>query len=399
MGVLIRKQKGGLALTGIARLSVICLVIALASSSIDTIWSVYLDSFFHNAAIVGFFSSILTLIAFVFFFLFIPLVEKSNKSKLLAYSLLLLVIFYLLFAINTSFYLFIILAIALTAINTLKITNFGIIVRDKSKENQLSRNEGLVYSFLNVAWFLGPLIAGFVANKFGIKNVFVLAAIFMFIAFWLFTISKIKDSNIKKKTDTNLIRNCISFFKDKKRTHSYIISSAANLWLVLIYLFMPLLIVRSGLNNLWIGYFLAASVIPLIMFNYHFAKLAGKYGFRKIFKIGFLILALSALSCFFISNIYLIFVILILSGLGFAMLEPTIEAYFFDVTNHEEECRYYGPYNTSIETGLFIGKIIPSIMLLFLPFKFIFLFFSLIMFVIFLLCFKIKNVIEQRKHR
>ena len=68
----------------------------------------------------------------------------------------------------------------------------GIIVKDKSGKRQLSRNEGLIYTFSNIAWIIGPLIAGYISNKFGFNLIFTLAAIFLFIAFLLFKLSKIK---------------------------------------------------------------------------------------------------------------------------------------------------------------------------------------------------------------
>ncbi len=56
---------------------------------------------------------------------------------------------------------------------------------------------------------------------------------------------------------------------------------------------------------------------------------------------------------------------------------------------------FYGPYNTRINVNNFIGKMLPAVLLLFLPFKFIFLLFSLFMFIMFLLCFKVKDIIEK----
>ena len=63
----------------------------------------------------------------------------------------------------------------------------------------------------------------------------------------------------------------------------------------------------------------------------------------------------------------------------------------------KEDCRFYGPYNTTIEVNHFIGKILASSLLLFLPFKFIFLLFSLFMFLMFLISCKIKNIIKFKR--
>ncbi|MBU4308752.1 MAG: MFS transporter [Nanoarchaeota archaeon] len=397
MGVLIGKQRGEKVFTRMGKLAIIGFLVAIALALIDTIWAVYMDSFVHSEAIVGFISAALTLIAIVSCFVLVPIIEKYKKSSLFFWSLILFGITYLLFAINTKFYIFVILAFFLTIFYILRMNSYGIIVKDKSTKTQLSKNEGLIYTFMNLAWVIGPLIAGYLANAYGINLIFLVSAIFVFLSALAFKVSKINDVNIKKKLDKNIFKNTKEFFKNKNRVLSYFISGAVNCWWVLIYLFMPMHIIRTGLNNLWIGYFLFAVAVPLVLFEYKFSKLAGKKGFRKIFKTGFGILALISLFCFFISNIYLVLLLLALASIGMAMLESTTEAYFFDIINKKQECKYYGPYNTGIDVCQFIGKILASVVLIFLPFNYIFLLFGALMFLMFLLSFKIKNVIENRK--
>ena len=397
MGILIKKHRGVPAFTGIAKLAVIGFLVAISSSFIDTIWSIYLDSFLHSEVIVGFLSAGLTLVSLLSYLIFIPLIEKTNKSKMYFYSLLFFGIAYILFAINTKFYIFIILALIITILSTFRITSYGIIVKDKSQESQLSRNEGLVFTFSNIAWVVGPLIAGYIAEKYNVNIVFVLSAVFVLLALFLFRISNIRDANIKKKTDKNMIKNLIDFFKDKDRVIAYFTSGGMCLWWILIYLFMPLHIIRSGLDNLWVGYFLFAVAVPLILTEYKFSKLAGKWGFKKIFKTGFALIGILSFICFFIGNIYLLLGVLVLASFGMAMLEPTTEAYFFDISKKKEDCRFYGPYNTAIDTNHFVGKVSASVLLIFLPFKYLFLLFGFFMFIMYLLSFKVKNVIENRR--
>lgn len=396
MGVLLRKQKG-FVFTGIAKLAIILFISTFSFAFIDTIWAVYINSFVHSASLVGFISAFLTLISFFSFFFIIPLIEKSNKSKIYSYTLLLFAITYILFAINQKFYFFVILAFIATILHTLRITSFGIIVRDKSYEKNLSRNEGLMYTFMNVSWVIGPLLAGFISEKYGINLVFVLSAVFVFLAFFLFKLSKIKDANIKKKADTKTIKNFIDFFKNKNRVLAYIFGGGVNFWWSFIYLFMPLFIISNGLHIRWVGYFLFAVAFPLILLEYIFSKLAGKIGFKKIFKIGFFIPFFFALLCFFIGNVYLILLFLVLASVGLAMLEASTEAYFFDVLKKKEVLRFYAPYNTTIDLNNFISRIASATLLIFLPFKYLFLFFSIIMFLFFLVSFKTKNIIEAKR--
>lgn len=398
MGVLIRKQKGMPALTVMARLSLIGLIISLSAAFIDTIWAVYMDSFVNSEVIVGFISAGLTLIAFFSYFFFVPLIEKTNKSKIFSYSLFLFAVTYLLFAINKNFYIFIVLAAILTLLYTFRITSFGIIIRDKSSKSQLSRNEGLVYTFVNFAWVVGPLIAGYLSEMYGISLIFVLSSIFMFIAFFFSKFSNIKDANIKKKIDNNIVKNFKDFFKDKQRIIAYILSGGVNVWWILIYLFMPMHIIRSGLHVSWLGYFLFAVAVPLVLTECKFANIAGKVGFKKIFKTGFILVSIISLICFFVGNLYVILGLLVLASFGVAMLEPTTEAYFFDILKKkEDECRFYGPYNTTIDVHSFIAKVCASFILIFFPFKLLFLMFSGFMFAFFLLSYKVKDIIEKNR--
>jgi len=397
MGFLLRKQKG-LIFTGIARLAIISFVASIAFAFIDSIWAVYLDSFVNSASIVGFISAGLTVVSFISYFYFIPLIEKSSKSKIYFYSMIGFFIAYVLFAINKNFYFVIVLAFIATILHTLRLTSFGIIVSDKSSERNLSRNEGLMYTFANVAWVVGPLIAGWISEYYGINLVFSLSAIFIFIALFLFKISRVDDVNIKPKADESMIKNFISFFKDKERRIAYLLGGGVNFWWALIYIFIPIFIIRQGLGIRWVGYFLFAVAVPLVAFGYVFSKLAGTVGFRKIFKIGFLIPAILVFICFFVSNPYIILGLLVFASIGLAMLEATTEAYFFDILgNKKNRTKFYGPYNTTIDVNYFVGKLLSAVILLFLPFKFLFLFFAIMMFSFFLLCFKIKNVIEGRR--
>ncbi|MCF7910727.1 MFS transporter [Candidatus Pacearchaeota archaeon] len=397
MVVLTRKERGIIKPDIITKLFTISFLTSISSALVSTIWAVYLYSFIHSQVWVGFFSAFLTIISFVSYFFFIPLIQKTGKSKLFSYSLLLFFITYIALAFNTNFFLFLFLAIAITLIFTLRITSFGIIVKDKSKKNNLSKNEGLIYSFTNLAYVIGPIIAGYLANKYGFSIVFLISAISILLGLIIFKISGIKDVNIDKKPINNIKKNFFDFFKNKTRVIAYILGGGINFWWSFIYLFIPLHIIRSGLNDIWVGYFLFAIAMPLILTEYHFSKVAGKIGFKKIFKKGFLIVAIISLICFFISNIYLTLGLLVIASFGIAMLEPTTEAYFLDILkNKKEENRFYGPYNTTIDLGSFISKVIASVILIFLPFKFLFLFFGFSMFIFFLISFKTKTIIEDK---
>ena len=391
MSILIRKHHGETSITGIGKLGIISLVSAMASAIITTIWAVYLNSFLNNTAQVGMVSTFLSLIAIISYFIFIPLIEKSSKSKLYVISLAIFGISYILFSITKNFYLFLAIAVVINIVYAIRITSFGLIVKDKSPKKVLSRNEGLMYTFGNIAWVIGPLIGGYIASNSGNSSIFIISSILIFICIGLFIVSGIKDDKTINKVDSNIFSNIYEFFKDKDRIITYIIGAGPSFWWSLIYLFIPLYIINNGLNELWIGYFLFAIPIPLMILEYRFSKIAERKGFKSLFKIGFLIAAIASIICFFIVNIYFVLAVLILASLGLAMLEPTTETYFFKITDKRAEQRFYGPYNTRIEVGSLLGKFIPSLLLFFLPFKSVFLVFGVAMLFFFLVSFKVRN--------
>ena len=255
MGILLRKHNGAVILTGIARLAFVIFLVSLSASFIDTIWAVYLKSFFRSDSLVGFYSGLLSLLTFVSFFLFVPLIEKTSKSFLYSLCLVLNVFLFLVFAINKNLAIFIIASVFVTLVAALRITSMGIIIRDNSRGKTVSRNEGLVYSFNNTAWVLGPLIAGIVFIDYGVSIVFFASAFLTLISFFFFRMSGIEDKNIAKKTHNHVFRNFLEYFKDKNRVITYIISGGVNFWWVLIYLYMPLYIIGNGLGKIWIGIF------------------------------------------------------------------------------------------------------------------------------------------------
>ncbi|MFH1308037.1 MAG: MFS transporter [archaeon] len=344
-------RKRGIRFKAIDKLGASYLVSLIGLASVGAIWSIYLDSFLHSAAYVGFLTTFFTVISLLACFFIVPFVEKYSKSKLFALSIFIFIISYFIFSIYTNFYLVIFLGVLLAVAVSLRITTFGIIVRDKSKEQEVSKNEGLIYSIFNLGWFVGPLIAGYVVSIYGFRAVFFYSAVLLFLSLFVFKKFKINDNRKEKRIDYNIVKVTVDFFKKRERVFAYMTGGAVNFWMALLYVYIPIYIVESGYEDVWVGVFLAGVVIPTILTEYYFGKLAGKKGFKKMFLIGYLILFVSAILCFFFPEFYYIFPILVISSFGISMVEPTTEAYFFDIVNEKERDKYYGPYNTAIDVG------------------------------------------------
>lgn len=398
MGVIIKRRAGVPHLTGIARLSFTNFLIALGAAFSGTVLSIHFNDFLNNEMAVGLIFSLLTFIGFISYFLFIPVIEKYNKVKLFSRVLFFVLLAYLAMFLSKNLYIFIFSVAVLTILSCLRITSFGILVRNCSDNKRLSRNEGIVYTLLNSAWVIGPLIAGVIALEYGNNFVFLFSALFILVAFFSFRGFRVRDKSVRKKLDTNFFRNYLAFFKDKERRIAYILGGGVTLWWAFVYVYIPLHIINSGLSRIWVGYFLFGVAVPLIIFEYSFSKKAGKIGFKKMFFMGYLFTGILALISFFLfENIFIVLALLVLASVFMAMLEPTTEAYFMDLLKDKEMSHFYGPYNTSIDTGHFIANIFATGVLFFFSFKSLFILFAVFMFILALVSLKTKNIVEANR--
>lgn len=375
----------------IKRLSFVIFFAGIAYAVASSVWAVHIRSFFSNDAAVGFTTSFLIAVSFISYFLMIPVIESSNKYRLTLKTSWFIVMGFILYALTKNIYLFLLFASLMAILGAIRGSTLGLLVRNNSSRRNLSKNEGFVFTFNNVSFLIGPLIATLLLLELKVREIFLVSAFIILASIFMLMGSKMKHGNKKKKIDSNLFSNFAGFFKNKERVKAYVLGSGINFWWSLTYIYMPLLIITK-LQDFWVGIFLGAITIPLIILELYFGKLAEKRGFKKLFFWGFLIPSVLSFLCFFFFNsIFFIMIAIFFASFGLAMSESNSESYFFEVSSQEDEQRYYSPYKTSVDTGHLVGQFVPSLILLILPFSFIFLFFSLGMLALALLSLTIKD--------
>jgi len=384
----------------VSKLSIIVLLVAISLSLIDTIWAIYLYQFIPNDSFVGFTSALFTIASLLGFIFLIPFIEKHDKAKLYELTLFLTGICYILFAVNPSLWVILLLGLLITLITVIRIDCFGIIVHDASKKEELAKNEGLIYTLSNFGWLIGPLIAAPLAEKFNISIIFILSAFFVFAALLSYKIMHIGfKKRIVKRTDGNFFKNVKSFFKNKDLIKTYIISGNGSVWWSFTFIYIPLFLLSEGFGISYIGYFLFFMVLPLILFEYIFTKYADNLRYRKMFIIGNIIPAVTLFSCFFIENIFIKLLLLVLGSIGIAMTESSSEAYFFLIAPKRHIEKTYSVYNTALDVFSFIGKVFVAAILLFFAFKFAFIFLALIFLIFALISSIMKPVSGSLKNK
>jgi MFS family permease len=329
----------------------------------------------------------------------IPIIERTNKAKMFIFSLVFFAISYLLLSVYSNIYLIIILGALIAIFSSLRVTLAGLVVRDNTDDDSVSRNEGVIYALLNSAWFVGPFIAGYLAVTYGFSSVFFLAAVFVLMSIFVFNFFKLKDNRKTKNLDKHIFRVIIEFFKNSERALTYVLTLSVTFWWTFIYVYMPIYIVDKGFGAFFLGIFLAGISVPLIFCDYISGRIANKRGFKKLFFVGFISLGILAIFCFFISNIYVVCGLLILASISVSMIEPTSEAYFLDIVEEDERDKYYSIYTTSVNMGSLIGSLPAAALLVFFPFNSLFLFFGIPMIFLAFLALGIKDSYELEKKK
>lgn len=344
------------------------ILMALAYASVESIWPIYLTGFFATSASIGFVVAFLTFLRFCGLAFLFPLFHKYSARSLLFSALAINALAFTLFAFTKNKFFFFTVAIINVFFMGLRTQAFGILIRNNSSLKEINKNESLIYLVANIGWVIGPLIAGLIADKFSVETVLIFASIFLLSSTYSITFSKklLEQHKGKDFEHINIFRNFKYFFKDKRRTISYILSGGLEIWWAIPFIFIPLEIIKQGLPISYVGFFLFAIGIPLMIVEYNLEHLK-KIKYHKLLFTGYGIVAIAGIIAFFIQNIYLLMGIIVLASIGMGFLEPTVESFFFTVVSNSQTQQFYGSFMTAKMTGGIIGRLLLAIILLTLP--------------------------------
>ena len=377
---------------------VIVFIIAFAVSLVDTVWSVYIYQFTQSTVLVGLISTLFTVVSLLSFVLLIPFLERNNKSRLYQWSLLLMGICYILFLFTQNIWVIILLGVILSILTVIRINCFGIIVRDTSPSKELAGNVGIIYTTINLGWLVGPLVSAFLAERYGLPLLFLLAAFFFFLALLSFKLLHIQTKKrVRLHTDGNFLKNIRSFFNNKDFIKTYIVTGAPAVWWSFIFVYAPLYIIERGLELQWVAYFLFAVMIPVLLLEYYFNILADTKGYRKMFVLGNILLGCVLFVSFFIDDVYVLLSFLVLGSVGIAMVESSVESYFFLIAPKKDLEKNYSLYNTSLDVFPIIAKLLIAGSLAILQFSYSFLVLALLFFLFALVSHHLKEISGQAK--
>ncbi|HLD79301.1 MAG TPA: MFS transporter [Candidatus Nanoarchaeia archaeon] len=348
-------------------------LLSLSGTIISPIFPLYLKEFVTNNAQVGYLTSFIGAVLLLSALFSVFLLKKIKRFTLLLVSILIITASYYLFMIITTLSHLLILLFFRTSAVILSFITLGLYVRDSvKKKDNLGKTEGFYFTFLNLAWLLGPLVGGSLAETFSFNFVFAIASFFALIA-GIVSLTTIKNHEEQDHDHHDLLANVKDYFKHKNLTLLYIFSAGLAVWWITIYTFLPLFLTEEGISKSVIGTTLFMVAIPLILLEFFTGKLADKYGIKNFFTLGFFILFLFGIITFFTENPIIIIALFVLGCFGAAFVEPLREAYLFKTLRKQDSARFYPVYMTGFDVGHLVGPLLLSSVLLYTNFKAVFL--------------------------
>jgi len=285
---------------------------------------------------------------------------------------------------------------------TVQWENAAVLLRGTTSLENIQRTEEHFYGFNNIGWMVGPFIASIVIFNLNIKYNFLIAGAAFFISYLFFLIFKIdsykhdiefKTAYTKQLDLTDVFFNIKTYFLNKENIRLFVLRGGLYIYWSVIYIFMPLLILESGLSTYMIGVFLGSVMIPLILFELFINKRFVNLNIKSFFIIGYSIIALCSILAFVFSyNMRLSLFFMILTGIGAAFIEPTTEAYFFKLTRSVDVPLYYGIYKTSESVFNIIARLSLSVLLVYFTLNYVYLFLAIFMLIILFITFGIENI-------
>lgn len=317
---------------------------------------------------IGIFTGMISVMIAILSLYLPPLLEKFNQRTLLINSAFFAGISFVLFSFTDTVILSLLsLAFGQIALHV-TISALSVLFKDSTRSvKEFTRDTGFLGSFTNLGWFIGPLLGGLTLNVFGFKGVFILTGLLIILGGFYVLLFPFK-SIVKKRSqlDTRINANLRFYMANSQLRIAYLQKLGIDVWWGFIWTFIPIFMLRAGYSAAVIGLFIALTQLPLFLFEFKTVGFVAKYGFKRIFTLSYLSLALISLMSFLFFTAYLpaTLGLILLGSLALSFLEPISDLFFFSKVSILDEEKAYPTYITSSPIGSMLAKIIPGVALL-----------------------------------
>ncbi len=311
-----------------------------------------------------------SLVYFASFFAEVPiglLVDKFGRRSIMIASLLLLACMGGVYFFVNDIVLLMILELIFGVIAVAFWVPSSVLVRDYSPKGQFGKSEGIYFTFMQGGWIVGPIIAGFIADKIEPKFAFLAFSVFVLIGAAYSHFVLVKRSPRRKGAllkDTSKLFNLLRSFKGYMRMHKhsiplYLTSMFANIWIGIEWVFIQIASSRVfNLSEIAVGLIFAAMMTVEGSLYFTAGHIMDKVGKKFVLLAGFLLLFTSTYFVFLSTNVYMFLFFVLLGAGALAWIVPGTEAIATELIPIRKRGEMTGVFDSSKDFGLMIGPLV-----------------------------------------
>lgn len=234
---------------------------------------------------------------------------------------------------------------------------------------------GFVLTVMSLAGVIAPIATGYIvgpANNLALA--YLVSGLFLvpFIALIITQFWSFKDPSYK---DLDVVKSIHSFWKEADIRNVFLSHLLLQVFFAWMTIYTPLYLATViGLSWDVLGLILGVGLFAYVIFEYPVGILADKYwGEKEMMAFGFVILAISSSWVAFMDteNMYAWMILMFVSRIGASFAEVTTESYFFKHVDGSD-ANVIGFFRITRPLAVFMGALIGSLTLLYLPFNLIF---------------------------
>ncbi|MDI6810696.1 MAG: MFS transporter [archaeon] len=363
----LQRQPKAQARTQLLLFSMIFFLFSIFIGAFITVHPLYLKQFLGKAELVGLIAALASFAGLAFSLPIGVLSDKIGRKRLLIASFLLISGVLFVFFRNTSLYALLGLQIAFGIAVAPAWVISEAVIKDISPIGRRGEFRSFYGTFANAGIFIGPLIGGFLAERFEIRTPYIFSSLLLLASVVL--VFKLKDNN--RDSGRNSTRNGIGkddllvllreFRQHRELKVLALCTVSLFFWYSAKWVFGPLFLHNLGYNPFVIGLWLGISAAPFLLFQIPLGKLGDRIGKTKMIYLGFLISTLFIIPLGFLKLLPGLLATIFIISLGTTFAEPLIEARVTDIVPRERYGAYSGIFEFAKITGAMLGSVSSSI--------------------------------------
>lgn len=228
-------------------------------------------------------------------------------------------------------------------------------------DSETVKASGIINSVSKVGQISAVLIGGFIAQRYGIKKIFIVSIIGGIIGF-IFCLF-MKESVTKKQKSSFKLSELLFIIKDRYILYISILGAINQLINYgTTFGFTPLIASNLGADNFMLSMVLLSCLIPQVLFSILGGTIfTSKFGVRGTLLIGYIISAVVCMLTPFCQNISILYVIQIFNGIGIALTFPLLMGLVIKCVEPGLRNTAMGFFQTMYGVGIIIGPVLLGI--------------------------------------